>query len=212
MTTMYDINLIRSSIVPYQHKKVVFSVISFSVLAYILTLLAMVFFSIANFRMIDIYASEVDKLQSDLAVLYPGSPNSKELSDMIRRLKPELAEIGGLIDTRSEFTPMWEAVAASVPEGVWLTRVHVSDSGDASAASGKRRGKGGKRFKGLVLEGMALAGEDGGGGEVIPAFAGVLQNDPTLGPKISEVKFVETGRSRKGGHNLIGFEITCAFP
>lgn len=208
---MYDINLIRSHIVPYQHKKVVFSVISFSVLAYVLTLLAMVFLSVANSRMIDVYAGEVEKLQSDLSVLYPDSPSREELSEMIDRLQPELAEIGGLIDTRSEFAPMWEAVASSVPDSVWLTRVRVSDSGSPPAAA-KRRGKAGKQFKGIVIEGMALAGEDGGGGAVIPAFAAVLQSDATLGPKISEVKFVETGRSRRGGQNLIGFEITCAFP
>ena len=201
---MYDINLIREQVVPDQRKNVVFSVISASALIYVLTILAVVFFSAANFKMIDVYAKEIDKMQGDLSALYPGiTPSHDDLDAIVRRIRPDLKEIGGLIDKRTESTYLWEAVAHAVPDGVWLTRVELRLP---SAA-----GRSGKSKRGLLIEGMALASGETGGDEVIREFALALENDAELGSHITEAKFAETGRKRLGGEDVTGFEITCPF-
>jgi len=200
---MYDINLIRDNIVPDQRKNVMFSVISASALIYVLTILAVIFFSAANFKMIDVYAKEIDKMQEDLSALYPGTPSHQDLDVIVRRIKPDLREIGGLIDDRTEFTYLWEAVAHSVPEGVWLTRIEFK----IPAASSRKS----KSTRGLFIEGMALAGGETGGDEIIRTFALALEEDSELSGYISEAKFAETGKTRLGGEDVIGFEITCPF-
>ncbi|MBN2565658.1 MAG: hypothetical protein JXB46_08105, partial [Candidatus Eisenbacteria bacterium] len=122
---MYDINLIRDNVVPDQRKNIMFSVISASALVYVLTILAVVFFSAANFRMIDVYASEIDKLQEDVTALYPTPPSQRDLREIIDRIAPDLKEVSTLIDSRTEVTYIWESIAQSVPDGVWLTRVDL---------------------------------------------------------------------------------------
>ncbi len=197
---MYNINLIRERVVPDQRKNIMFSVISASALVYVLTILAVIFFSAANFKMIDVYAKEIDKMQDDVTAIYPGTPSHEDLNIIVRRIKPDLNEIAGLIDDRTEFTYMWEAVARCVPDGAWLTRVElkipVSD---------------GRQKRGLFIEGLALASGDTGGDEVIRELALALEKDSELGSYISEVKFAETGRKRLGGEDVTGFEITCPF-
>ncbi len=201
---MYNINLIRERIVPDQRKNVMFSVISASALIYALTILAVVFFSAANFKMIDVYANEIDKMQGDLSAYYPGtSPSHDELDIIVRRIRPDLKEIGGLIDDRTEFTYLWEAVARAVPDGAWLTRVEFKIPAAAT--------RNGKSKRGLFIEGMALASGETAGDEVIREFAIALESDPELARHISEAKFAETGRKRLGGEDVTGFEISCPF-
>lgn len=198
---MYDINLIRDNVVPDQHKNIMFSVISVSALIYVLTILAVVFFSAANFRMIDVYASEISKLEDDVTALYPTTPSQRDLKEILERIEPDLKEISALIDHRTEVTYLWESVARAVPEGVWLTRVDLK----LPAEQGR------KGSSGLFIEGMALASGDTGGDEAIRAFAQSLEEIAEFQGLIEEAKFAETGKSRIGGENVIGFEITCPF-
>ena len=201
---MYDINLIRERVVPDQRKNILFSVISASALIYALTILAVVFFSVANFKMIDVYAKEIDKMQGDLSAIYPSiTPTHDELDVIVRRIKPDLKEIGGLIDDRTDFTSLWEAVARAVPDGAWLTRVEFRIPAAATRS--------GKSKRGLFIEGMALTSGETGGDEVIREFALALESDGELAGYISEAKFAETGRKRLGGEDVTGFEISCPF-
>ncbi len=200
---MYDINLIREQVVPDQRKNIMFSVISASALIYALTILAVIFFSAANFKMIDVYAKEIDKMQQDLADLYPGTPSHDDLALIVNRIKPDLKEIGATIDSRIEFTYLWEAVARATPDGVWLTRVELK-----APDPDNRRGR---TAQGLFIEGKALASGETGGDEIIRAFALAIEKDEELSLHISEAKFAETGKSSIGGQDVIGFEITCPF-
>ncbi|MCD4690923.1 PilN domain-containing protein [bacterium] len=199
---MYDINLIRERVIPDQRKSIMFSVISVSALLYTLTILAVVFFSAANFKMIDVYAHEIDRLQDDLSVLYPGAPTQGELNTIIMRIKPDLTEIGALIEGRTELTYMWESIARSVPDGVWVTRIELKMSSDGGRSKGTR---------GLFIEGTALTSSETGGDEAIREFASRLQKDPEFKEHIAEAKFAETGKSHLGGEEVIGFEIMCPF-
>jgi hypothetical protein len=201
---MYDINLIRASVVPDQRKNVMFSVISASALVYVLTILAVVFFSAANFRMIDVYAHEIDRMQDDVSAIYPGSPSHDDLNVIVRRIKPDLKEIGSLIDGRTEFTYLWEAVACCVPDGAWLTRIELK----VPAARDDRKGR---SASGLFIEGLALTDGETEGDEVIRDFALALEDNAELSVYITEAKFAETGRKKLGGEDVIGFEITCPF-
>ncbi len=199
---MYDINLIRQSVMPDRRKHVIFSVVSLSALLCALTVLAVVFFSTANFRMIDVYAHEIDKLEGDLTALYPGTPTLDELAAIMRRIKPDLKEISGVISSRTELTYIWEAVAQTVQNDVWLTHVSLKVPRDEGRKTG---------FRGIVIEGHALSSEDTSSEEAIQNFATRLEGDPELRKHISEVRFAETGRTKIDGHSVIGFEITCLF-
>jgi hypothetical protein len=211
---VYDLNLIRHKIVPERQKRMVFSVISLSALAYILTFLAVVFFSAANFRMIDAYASEIDKLEGDLSVLYPGTPTQEELSTIIRRMTPDLNEISGLVERRQEVTYLWEGIVGAVPDSIWLTSVRVvtpepSEKPDKSEkGNGKDRGK--QKAGSIVIQGVALAGKGRGGSDLIRDFSKALESSQDLNGRTSGAKFVEKDRRRMGSMDVIGFEITCA--
>ncbi|MBD3368584.1 MAG: hypothetical protein GF405_10520 [Candidatus Eisenbacteria bacterium] len=205
---MYNINLIRKQIVPQGQKHVMFSVVSFSALVYVLTTLAVVFFSAANFRMIDIYASEVDKLEEDLAVLYPGTPTEEELQTMIGRVEPDLREIKKLIERRTDYSVYMERLAGCVPEHVWLTSVRMTDRPARAAGHGRHKNKG--SFHGIAIEGMVVAGVEQGG-RIIRDFATTLEEDTELSLVIEEARFVETGLQEIGGSNVLGFEIMCPY-
>lgn len=203
---MYDINLIRRTIVPEIHKRVFFSVMSFTVLAFLLTGLAVFFFSMGNLRVIDVYANELHHLEEDLSLLYPGTPTHEELSIVFARIQPDLKEMAAGLGTRVEMTSLWESIAEAVPDSVWLTRVSVS--APTRVAKGTNGTK--ERDGGMVIEGRAITGAGRRGSALIRGFAKAIQADPTLGMYVSDTKFVETGINEVGGASIIGFEITCA--
>ncbi len=204
---MYDINLIRKKVVPQRQKHVMFSVISLSALAYILTFLAIVFFSTANFRMIDAYGSEVERLQEELSVLYPGTPTQDELSAIIRRIKPDLDEIGRLIDRKTQTTYLWEGIATALPDSVWLTAIHLRIPEGGAGKKERSRSRGGA---GLIIEGMVISSRGGGSG-LIRRFAERLEVAEELRDFVSGAKYVETGKQDVGDIDVVGFEITCPF-
>lgn len=200
---MYDINLIRKTIVPERHRQVLFSVVSFSVLAFVLTGLAVSFFSMANLRVIDVYAKELRNLEENLSLLYPGTPTHEELSVVFARTQPDLKEMSSGIGRRMEMTALWEGIAAAVPDSVWLTSVSLKAPEQAKGSKGTRDG-------GIVIEGMAVTANGRSGSALIRNFAKIIQSDDALGKHVSDAKFVETGISKVGGTEVIGFEITCA--
>ncbi len=201
---MYDINLIRRSIVPERHKRVFFSVVSFTVLAFVLTGLAVLFFSIANLRVIDVYANELHHLEEDLSLLYPGTPTHEELSIVFARMQPDLQEISSGVGSRIEMTSLWENIASAVPDSVWLTSVDLKAPSDSKGTSSK------KQDGGVVIEGRAITGEGRSGSALIRKFAKAIESNSALAQYVSDAKFVETGLNEIGGVPVIGFEITCA--
>lgn len=207
---MYDINIIRKRIVPERQKKVIFSVISFSALVYVLTFLGVICFSFANFKMIDVYAHEIDGLQEDLSVLYPGTPTHDELTTMIGRVRPDLKEIENLLDKRLPMSRMWEGIARSVPDGIWLEHVQVTAAA-ASGENGKKKGKGDPKPGGVLIRGYAITDRASGGSDTIGEFAKALEDDPVLKDRLTNVKSAETGMRRAGGSSVVGFEITGDF-
>lgn len=200
---MYDINLIRETVVPVAHKRVLFSIVSFSVLVFVLTGLAVLFFSMANMRVIDVYANELHNLEEHLTLLYPGTPTHEELSLVFSRMQPELKEMSAAVDKQIEVTPLWQGIAAAVPESVWLTSVSLK----APVAS---RGSKSEHEGGMVIEGMAVTVDGQGGSELIRGFVEKLESSDILGEHVSDAKYVETGMSKVDGADVIGFEISCA--
>jgi Tfp pilus assembly protein PilN len=204
---MYDINLIRDRVVPERRRYIMLSIVAVSGLACMITILATVFFATANSRTVSAYATEIERLEHDLAALYPGTPTEDELLTMIDGVKPDLKRIGEIIDGRSETTLIWEAIAEAVPDSIWLTAVRVSVP-DRNAAS---RGKHTSRPGGWIsVEGLAMV-EGEGGGILIRRFAKRLEQSSVLGGMVSGSRFVETGMRKIGSHGVLGFEITCPF-
>lgn len=204
---MYGINLIRQRLVPERQKHVVFSVISFSALAYVLTALGVVIFSAANFRVIDAYAVEIQKLEDGLATIYPGTPSQSELEAIVQRMRPDLDEIGTLVEKRLATTYVWEGIATTVPDSIWLTRVMIKTE---ALPNGKKGGRSRNVPGGLVFEGVAIY-DDGGGSNLIRRFAENLERAEFLTGRISKTKYVETGKRTINRIDVIGFEITCPF-
>ncbi len=198
---MYDINLIRAAVVPERHKRVLFSVVSFTMLVFVLTGLSVLFFSVSNLRVIDVYAKELHNLEDHLSLLYPGTPTHEELSLVFSRIQPDLKEITSGIGHRMEMTRIWEGIAAAVPDSVWLTGVslHAPD----------RLKKGRSNEGGVLIEGMAMTADGRRGSTLIRGFAKSIESSGVLSKHVSGAKFVETGITRVGGTEVIGFEITC---
>jgi Tfp pilus assembly protein PilN len=204
---MYDINLIRDRVVPERRRYIMLSIIAASGLACAVTIMATVFFASANSSTVDAYAHEIDKLEDDLAALYPGTPTEEELSAMINNVKPDLKRIGEIIDGRSETTLIWEAIAEAVPDSVWLTAVRVTTPEKSTGAKARRSATPGGW---ISVEGLALVDGDGGGA-LIRRFAKGLEQSRVLGGIISGSRFVETGMREIGSTSALGFEITCPF-
>ncbi len=204
---MYDINFIRQRIVPESRKKVIMAIVSVSTLALGLTLASIGTVSLADFRMTSVYAAEVVELQEQTATRYPGIPSLDELETIVGRTEPHLKDIGKIVDARTRFTPIWERIAIAVPDGVWLTRVSVADPrGATEDVKGKARS-----FKGIMIEGVALAGRGPEGDQALAAFVDNLKKDEELKAVVTGVEFIGTGLEQVGGTSIIGFEITCPF-
>ena len=204
---MYDINFIGQRIVPESRKKVMTAILSVSALALGLTLASIGTISLADLRMTSVYAAEVVKVREHLTTQYPGIPSEDELATIIGKTEPHLKDIGEIVDARIPFTPIWESVAMAVPDGVWLTRVTVADPrGSGEEMTGKSRS-----FRGIIIEGVALAGRGPEGDQAVSAFVENLENDEQLQGVIQGVEFMGTGLEQIRGTSVVGFEITCPF-
>ncbi len=207
---MYDINLIRHRLIPQRHKNIVFSLLGFSAVAYILTILAVIVFSVGGTSTIEVYAKDVESLRRSIDVVSPdGTPDAEQVEAMVEEMRPNLTDIGGLVVQKEDFVPLWRGIAAAVPDSVWLTGVKVM-SPNKTEQSASRRGKTKAKFRGIVIEGMAAAGVEGGG-DLIRRFARRLEAQAELQDYIAQAKFVETGIQSIGGTDVIGFEITCPY-
>jgi len=197
---VYDINLIKEQIVPHHHRQVMFSVVSFTVLAFILTALSVLFFSIANTRVIDVYAKELHNLEDDLSLLYPGNPTHEELGIIFSRIEPDLREISAGVGKRMEMTSVWEGIADAVPDSVWLTSVTLKAPDD-----GKAKGKEG----GMVIQGRAAAPSGKRGSALIREFADAIVAHDVLARHVADAKYTETEIEKISDLEVIGFEIVC---
>ena len=204
---MYDINFLKKKIVPESRKKVVTAIVALTALTLGLSLLSIGTFSLADLRTTSVYAAEILTLREHMESQYPGIPSEDELQTIIGRTQPHLRDIGKIVDARTPFTPIWERVALAVPDGVWLTHVSISDSrGHEDEMKGKSRG-----FKGIMIEGVALAGGGPEGDQAVGAFVENLKNDEELQSIVTGVESMGTGLKQVGGTSVLGFEVTCPF-
>jgi Tfp pilus assembly protein PilN len=205
---MYDVNLIRKRIVPERHKRVMFSVFSGMALVYALTFLGVAIFSMANLRMADVYAHEIERIEQDTAALSEETPTRDELDGMLSGVAPDLREIGTLLDQRVPMAPVWAAIARAVPEGIWLTRVEVTQPRQTNGGSKKKVRSDPKSAGGITIEGCAIASEPAAGSEAIKLFEKNIEGDEVLGQIVSEVESAETGmRKAGGGSSVVGFVV-----
>jgi hypothetical protein len=206
---MYDVNFIRQRIVPESRKKAILSVMSISALALVLTLAAMGSATLSDLKVSEVYAAQYKAAMESLGEDYHGAPTRGELDSTIRRTEPGVVEIGKLVDRRRRMAPILERIAAAIPEGVWLTRVSVADprsTDDEMRARGKPRA-----YKGVMIEGVALAGHGPEGDIAVSAFVDSLKNDQKMAGYVASVQFVGTGLQQVSGASVVGFEVTCPF-
>jgi len=205
---MHDINFIRQRIVPESRKKVITAIMSTTVLALGLTLASICTATISDIRTSNVYAAEITELRENVSEKYPGLPKREEVKTIVSRTEPYLRDIGKMVDERIRLTPLWERIAMAVPDGIWLTRVSVADP-QGSVEEG--RGAAVRSYRGIVIEGVALAGRGPEGDEAVAAFVANLENDEELRDIVTGVEFMGTGLEQVGGTSVVGFEITCPF-
>ncbi len=204
---MYDINLIRKTLVPARHKNVIFTAASLAAMAYVLTILGLVILSLSNARIVDAYATEIEDVKQSVELESPGViPSPRRIEQMLMKIKPTLGEAGTLAGEISELTTLWAGVAEAVPDSVWLSSMRVA--APRPETRGKRRGK--PRFSGIILEGSVAARVERGG-ELIRKFAQQLEEHEDLTRRVEQARFEETEIRRIGGQDVIGFKITCSF-
>lgn len=204
---MYDINLIGQRIVPESRKKTITAIVAFSALSLGLTLASIGAVSVSDLRTADVYAAEISELREHFTIQYPGIPSEDELETIIGKTEPHLKDIGKIVDARIRLAPILESVARAVPDGVWLTRVSVADlRGSEEEARGKSRS-----FRGIIIEGVALAGRGPEGDQAVSTFVENLKDDEELQSIIQGVQSLGTGLEQIRGTSVVGFEITCAF-
>jgi hypothetical protein len=204
---VYDINFIGQRIVPESRRKIIMAIVGFSALLLGLTLASIGIASVSDLRTADVYAAEITKLREHFTIQYPGIPSEDELERIVGKTESHLKDIGKIVDARIPFAPIWESVARAVPDGVWLTRVSVTD---LRGPEEEARGKSGS-FRGIIIEGVALAGRGPEGDQAISAFVGNLRDDEELQNIIQSVEFLGTGLAQIRGTSVVGFEITCPF-
>jgi hypothetical protein len=105
--------------------------------------------------------------------------------------------------------PVLERIAAAVPDGAWLNRVAIADP-RSSDEEQRSRGKP-RAYKGVIIEGVALAGRGPEGDITVSAFVDSLRNDRELAAYVHDVQFIGTGLQQVGGASVVGFEVTCPF-
>lgn len=206
---MYDINFIGKSIVPEGHRKVKSIVTSLAGAALGLTFVAILTMVVADMRAAEVYAADVTRLDEHISTLYGMTPTEEDLGRIVRQTAPDLKEVSKLVDRRVLFSKLWEHVATAVPEGVWLTRVCMSDPRTTQEETSTRNRKSHSSYKGIVIEGVALAGSGPEGDQAISLFLENLKSDTELSSRISAFEFVGTGLQQIGGTSVIGFEISC---
>jgi hypothetical protein len=206
---MYDINFIHQRIVPASRKKAILSVMSIATLALVLTLAAMGTATLSDLKVAQVYAAQKQGILEVAGEHYQGSPTEDELESIIRKTEPAVEEVGRLVDRRIRMAPVLERIAAAVPEGVWLTRVAAADprsTDEELRARGKPRS-----FKGVIVEGVALAGRGPEGDAAVSAFVDSLKRDSELAGYVTEIKPIGTGLDQVAGASVVGFEVTCPF-
>jgi hypothetical protein len=204
---MYDINFLKKRIVPESRKKVITAIVALTALTMGLSLVSIGTFALADLRTTSVYAAEIIDLREHMTSRYPGVPTPEELETIVGKTEPHLKDIGKIVDARIPFTPIWERIAIAVPDGVWLTRVSVTDPrGPQEEMTGKSRS-----FRGIMIEGVALAGRGPEGDQAVGTFVDNLKNDEEFQTMVTGVEFMGTGLEQVAGTSIIGFEVTCPF-
>lgn len=210
--TMYDINLIRESIVPDSRRKVVASVVSLATLCFIVALSGVGLFTVANMQMSTVYAKEIDRFGAELSAIYPGDPSPNGLSQLMDEVKPDLSQVAAVLDRTTDATLILQSVNESLPDSVWITRIRIASAAGEASNNGRNSRKGGGDGMGtIVIEGMAVVGEHSGGDMAIRRFGRNLRNHESLGAILTDVECSETGITKIGDVPVIGFETICRF-
>jgi hypothetical protein len=209
---MYDINLIKEKIVPDSRRKVVVSIISLATIGFVVALAAVGLLTVANMRMSDVYAHEIDRFEEELTAIYPGAPSPAGLSKLMDDVKPDLSQVAGVLQRTSGATMVLESLNQALPDSVWITRVRIACADGSVANHGRNSRKGaGDGLGTIVIEGMALVGENSGGDMALRRFAKNLERHESLSEILSNVECSETGITRIGDVPVIGFETICRF-
>lgn len=206
---MYDINFIGQRIVPESHQKVKMIVTSVSAVTLGVTLVAMLTMVVSDLGASEVYASDVTRLQRRASELYGEMPTRASLAEIIKDTEPDLREVGKLADRRTQFSDLWEQVATAVPDGVWLTRVSMADPRSSEEDAHRTRKHKQQSFRGIVIEGVAIAGSGPEGDQAVSQFQENLEGNSELTSKITAFEFVGTGLEQIGGTSVVGFEISC---
>jgi hypothetical protein len=206
---MYDVNFIHERIVPESRRKAILSVMSLSALVLVLTLAAMGTATLSDLKVSQVYAAQRDCALEALGEGSQSAPSRQELEAIMRRTEPAVVEIGKLADRRMRLAPVLERIAAAVPDGVWLTRVSIADP---RSTDEEQRARGRPRaYKGVIIEGVAVAGRGPEGDVAVSAFVDSLKNDGELAEYVQDIEFIGTGLQQVGGTSVVGFEVTCPF-
>jgi len=204
---MYDINLIRGTLVPESRRRALASVVCLSSLVFLVTIFAIGLFTFSNFKMGEVYAKEVRRFGSEFLSDAPERPSVNDLSRLMNELKPELRQISGIVEGASDATTILSAINGALPDSVWITRLRVAYQGGAN--HGRQRGGNGRGESAIVIEGAALVGASAGGDMAIRRFARDLGQHGSLAAIISGVECSETGIEMVGDAPVIGFEAVC---
>ncbi|MBN2565316.1 MAG: PilN domain-containing protein [Candidatus Eisenbacteria bacterium] len=206
---MYDVNFIRQRIVPESRKKAILGIMSVSALALVLTLACLGTATLSDLKVSQVYASQEKVALDAVGDGCQGAPTRGELESIIAKTEPTVREIGKLAERRTRMAPVLERVALAIPDGVWLTRISLADP---RSTDEEQRSRGKPRcYKGLIIEGVALAGRGPEGDMAVSAFVDSLKHDEEMSSHIKGVEFVGTGLQQVGGTSVVGFEVTCPF-
>jgi len=118
----------------------------------------------------------------------------KELSDINSDYKAKIAVMENLVKNRLYVTPLLDAVARVVPQGVTL-----------SSLSFKKR----EEKTEFILEGIAYLGNSDKESELVSAFISHLKEDTTFSKYFKEISVVSKGQKQMDKTTVTAFTVSC---
>ncbi|MCK4419768.1 PilN domain-containing protein [Candidatus Aerophobetes bacterium] len=206
-----QLNMISGRVAPFRVKSLRRILSTTLLLAFFLSIMAMGYIYIDNYYEIKDYQNQLALISKRHTTLNKQVFRIMEYKREWDSLRHKISLISELKGKQIWWTPKLQALAELMPENIWINKLSVQKSVQASrkaSSSGAKASRAAPSSMTLILEGFALPG-DNQGFRSIENFAHQLKENPAFSTVIEEINLATATRTEKEKLSALSFRLSC---
>ncbi len=202
-----QLNLIPGRVAPFRVKSLRRILSITSLLAFFLLIIAMGYIYIDNYYEIKDYQNQLALISKKYDILNKEVFQIMEYKREWDSLQHKISLVSELREKQIWWTPKLQALAELMPENIWIDKLSVQKSTQASRKVSSPQAQAYSSII-LILEGFALPG-DNQGFRSIENFAQRLKENPAFNKIIQEIDLTTATRTEREELSTMSFQLSC---